>query len=133
MADATRTERSGPFGDADRPTYHVSVVALLFGVVAGPFIWAAHLATGAAVAPWQCQEGTTWPINALTLVLGLLGVASMTVAWRIHRRARRAGDAPRARAVAFIALVGFLWGGISLAATILEGIPNLAGVTSCPF
>jgi hypothetical protein len=133
MADAARTEQSAIFGDEGRPTYHVSVVALLFAVVAGPFIWAAHLSSGVAVAPWQCQEGTTWPINVLTLVLGLLGVASMAVAWRIHVRARRAGDAPRARAVAFIALVGFLWGGISLAATILEGIPNLAGVTSCPF
>ena len=133
MADATRTEQSGLFGDEERPTYHVSLVALLFAVVAGPFIWAAHLASVSAIAPWQCQERTTWPINVLTLVLGLLGVASMVVAWRIHVRARRAGDAPRARAVAFIALVGFLWGAISLAATILEGIPNLAGVPSCPF
>lgn len=133
MADTTRAEGSGLFEDEDRPTYHVSAAALFFAVVAGPFIWAAHLAFGASIAPWQCQEHTTWPINVLTLVLGLLGVASMTVAWRIHARARRAGDAFNARAVAFIALVGFLWGAISLVATILEGIPNLVGVPSCPF
>jgi hypothetical protein len=71
-------------------------------------------------------------VNVLTLVLGLTGVASMAVAWRIHVQARRVPSSARARAVAFIAFVGLLWGGISLVATIAEGIPNLAGVASCP-
>ena len=133
MTETSRIDNDDLFGDEGLSTYHVSVVALLFAVVAGPFIWAAHLVLGVTVAPWQCQHHITWPINVLTVVLGSLGIASMAVAWRIHVKARDAGMAPRAKAMAFIALVGFLWGAISLVATILEGIPNIAGVPSCPF
>ncbi len=113
-------------------TYRVPLWALLFAVVAGPFNWFAHLSLTSAVVGWQCNHDTTWPVNALTLVLGGIGVASMVVAWRIHRRARRVPDSARARAVSMIALVGLLWGGISLIVTIAEGIPNVVGVPSCP-
>lgn len=122
--------------DVDEPvpaaTYEVPLVALIFAVVVGPFNWFAHLSLTSAVVSWQCSRDTTWPVNAFTLVLGLTGVASMLVAWRIHVHARRVPSSARARAVAFIAFVGLLWGGISLVATIAEGIPNLAGVSSCP-
>ncbi len=114
------------------PTYKVPVWSLLFGVVAGPFIWAAHLSASSALAPWQCQEGVTWPIDAVSVLLVLAGLASMAVAWGVHRRALRAPRTPRSAAVAFIALVGFLWGTISLVATVMEGVPNLVGVASCP-
>lgn len=122
--------------DVDEPvpasTYDVPLVALIFAVVVGPFNWFAHLSLTSSFASWQCARDTTWPVNVLTLVLGLLGVASMAVAWRIHVQARRVPSSARARAVAFISFVGLLWGGISLVATIAEGIPNLAGVASCP-
>ncbi|HET8929017.1 MAG TPA: hypothetical protein VFN21_00025 [Acidimicrobiales bacterium] len=122
--------------DVDEPipasTYRVPLLALIFAVVVGPFNWFAHLSLVSAFASWQCARGTTWPVNVLTLVLGLTGVASMAVAWWIHVKARRVPGSARASAVAFIAFVGLLWGGISLVATIAEGIPNLAGVASCP-
>jgi hypothetical protein len=116
----------------DHPHYTVSFWALTYAVVAGPFIWAVHLSAVSALAPWQCQEGVTWPINLVSILLIAAGLGSMAVAWSIHRRARRAPATPRSRAVAFIALVGFLWGTISLIATVMEGFPNVVGVASCP-
>ncbi len=122
--------------DVDEPippdTYRVPFSAMLFGVAVAPFIWFGHLSLSSSVVSWQCAQATTWPVNVLTLVLGLLGLASMAVAWRVHVRARKVPDSNRAKAVAFITFVGLLWGGISLVATIAEGIPNLAGVASCP-
>lgn len=113
-------------------TYRVPLAAMIYGVVAGPFIWFVHLSLVSSLASYQCLHDTTWPVNALTVVLGLLGLGGMLVAWRVHTRARRVPHSGRARAVAFITFVGLLWGGISLVATIAEGIPNLAGVASCP-
>ena len=82
------------------PTYDVPVLALLFAVVASPFIWMGHLALGPALVGYQCQEHTTWPVNVLTVVTVLPIAAAVAVAWRIHRRARpRAppGPLPRLR------------------------------------
>jgi hypothetical protein len=114
------------------PTYRVPTVGLLFAVVAGPFIWSVHLAGGVALAPLQCSKGETWPINLLTIATAAGIAASMWVAWRIHARAHAAAPAPASTAVAFIALAGFVWGAISLLATVLEGIPNIVHVSSCP-
>lgn len=131
-APGRRVSRAALTEPDEHPTYEVPVWSLLFAVVAGPFIWAMHLSAASALAPWQCQEGVTWPIDAVSVLLIAAGLASMAVAWSIHRRARRAPSTPRSSAVAFIALVGLLWGAISLAATIMEGLPNLVGVASCP-
>ncbi len=113
-------------------TYRVPLVALLFAVVTAPFVWWGHLSVASSLASWQCARHTTWPVNALTLVLGLTIVASMVVAYVVHVRARRVRGSARALAVAFLSVVGLWWAGISVVATIAEGIPNLAGVASCP-
>ena len=117
---------------AHHDTYHVPVGPLLYAVVASPFIWMAHLSVGPAFASYQCAHSVTWPINAFTVVSAIAIVAAMVIGWRIHRRARVAPASTTSAAVSFIALMGVLWGTISLFATILEGIPNLVGVASCP-
>jgi amino acid transporter len=128
--DATVPDDHGRAAPA--PTYDVPVLALLFAVVASPFIWIGHLALGPALAGYQCHEHTTWPVNVLTVVTALPIAVAVVVAWRIHRRARAAPASRTANAVAFIALVGFGWAVISLYVTVLEGIPNAVGVSSCP-
>lgn len=110
----------------------VPVAALLFAVVASPFIWMGHLALGPALAGYQCDRHTTWPVNALTVASVVPIVLAMVVGWRIHRRARRAPASRASTAVAFIALAGFGWAVASLYVTVLEGIPNAVGVASCP-
>jgi uncharacterized BrkB/YihY/UPF0761 family membrane protein len=119
-------------GAPPEPTYDVPVLTLLFAVVASPFIWMGHLALGPALAGYQCQEHTTWPVNVLTVVTVLPIAVAVVVAWGIHRRARAAPASRTATAVAFIALIGFGWAVISLYVTVLEGIPNAVGVSSCP-
>ena len=116
----------------DRPT-DVPVLALLFAVVASPFIWMGHLALGAR--PCRLPVPGAHDV-ADQRAHGRDGAADRGRPWSSPGGSTGArGPRPLSRAaaaVAFIALVGFGWAVISLYATVLEGIPNIVGVSSCP-
>ena len=122
-----------PQGERDRPSRTgISVWLLLFAVVASPFIWMGHISFGPALASYQCREHTTWPNNVLTVVHVIPIVLALVVGWRILHRAREAPDSRSSSTVVFLAVVGLGFAAISLYVTVLEGIPNLVGVPSCP-
>ncbi|HVX19496.1 MAG TPA: hypothetical protein VHA73_15855 [Acidimicrobiales bacterium] len=114
---------------APQPQHAPAVTGRLvwFVVATGPLVWMGHLAGSAALVPLQCRLGTTWMVNALTALCAAVIAASVVAGHLLRRRALAAGN----RAVAFVALVGQAWGAISIAVTIVEGLPN-AVLSSCP-
>ncbi|MEO9223457.1 MAG: hypothetical protein ABI276_00525 [Acidimicrobiales bacterium] len=119
--------------EAPRPERRpVSGLLVWWVVGTGPAVWMAHLSGSAALVPLQCRLGTTWMVNAFTTICGLVIAASIVTGHWLRKRALASGEDTRSvRSVAFIALVGQAWGFISLAVTILEGLPNTV-LHSCP-
>ena len=123
MTAATQTK------PAQRKPVRASTVWII--TATGPAVWIAHLGLTAAVVPWQCNQHGRWLVNVLTVVCAVAIAASMLIAYRLRTRALRAPDVPGNETLAFVALVGLAWGGISLAVTIVEGLPNTV-LSSCP-
>lgn len=115
-----------PSGTAGRPGWF----ALAVVVFNGPFVWAIHFIVGLALVPAACDHGAAWTIDLLTAVCAI-EIAAVTVYARrllvLHRPGGRRPD----RVVALIAVLGFLWGAISLVVTLTEGVPNLV-LDPCP-
>lgn len=117
--------------DAFLPGGRVSAARVWFATATGPVVWFAHLAAASFLVPLQCRIHTTWMVNALTAICAVVIAWSTVIAWRMHAAGRRSDAGDPARAVAFVGLVGFLWGAISLLVTVVEGMPNTI-LTSCP-
>jgi hypothetical protein len=117
--------------DAFLPGGRISALRVWFAVATGPAVWFVHLAGAATLAPVQCRLGTTWYVNALTAICGIIIAWSMVIAWRMYAEGRAADAGHPSQALSFIGFVGLAWGGISLLVTVVEGIPN-AVLSSCP-
>lgn len=128
---STLADAATAIKDAFLPGGRISALRVWFAVATGPAVWFLHLCAGIALVPLQCRLGTTWFINALTAISGLVIAWSMVIAWKMHAAGRDADAGNPARAVAFIGFVGFVWGAISLLVTVVEGIPNTI-LSSCP-
>ncbi|MBI2710915.1 MAG: hypothetical protein HYX34_14675 [Actinobacteria bacterium] len=123
-APAPAAAHGQPAPDPDEPGW----ITVGFALAGGPALWTVHLVASAALVPLSCARDLSWTINAATIGTALGTLWSMWVAWGLVRR--RLGSTlarpHQSSAVRFLGLLGLLWGTVSLALIVLEGIPNLA-------
>ena len=115
-----------PAGTAGRPGWFVLALVLFNG----PVVWAIHFVAGISLAHAACEHGAGWTIDVLTVVCAVAIAAVMIHAARLVSLHRPEGPRPD-RVVALVAVLGLLWGAISLVVTLTEGIPNLI-LDPCP-
>ena len=115
-----------PAGTDGRPSW----VLLAVVIFTGPTVWAVHLVGASALVGGACSRGLTWTINVLSVVCALLIAAALVPAVRLIRDHRPGGPVPDT-VLAFVGILGVLWGSISLLVTVLEGVPNLV-IDACP-
>ncbi len=112
------------------PNRSSGLLALWFGLGAGPIAWGFHLIGSYVLVPFSCSLGTVLPIHLLTLVTGIITLASAIIAFIAWRRsgtdleadlgAESDLDRPAARS-GFMALSGVLLSGLFLLLILAEG------------
>lgn len=103
----------------DSATSHPGSRGLWLAAGAGIVLWAVHLTGMAALTPWACEVGSSWPLHGLTLVTLLPTLAAVLPC----RRAWRNGH--DSEGVRFVGAVGVLVNLLSALAIAAEWVPVL--------
>lgn len=103
------------------------ILALWFGLLAGPAAWYLHLNVSYGLVRLICLHGNSWLLHLTTLAMVALAAAGAWVAWGNWRRIGEPeittgpGTLGRTR---FMALGGLMMSGFFLAIILLAWIPD---------
>lgn len=120
--EAEHTADAQAFFDSDR-----GLLALWFGLLAGPAAWFLHLNISYSLVRLVCSSGQSWLLHFTTLATVLLAAAGIWVAWGSWKRVgqpgvtKGAGTLGRSR---FLALSGIGLSGFFLLIILLAWIPD---------
>jgi len=101
---------------------------LWIGPLLPPVGWFAYLLVNYMLVPRACTTGTALPLYVTTLVALLTAAGAGVVAWRVWQDVEpkwpdeASGVIPRSR---FLAVLGFLSGGLFFLVILAQGIPTL--------
>lgn len=103
------------------------ILALWFGLLAGPAAWFLHLLVSYSLVRYICSSGAGWLLHLTTVGALLLAAAGLWVAWRSWTRIGEpevtTGPATLGR-TRFMALGGLMLNGFFLAIIVLAWVPD---------
>lgn len=109
-----------------RPPVHPA--ALWFTFLGGPVAWTIRLLASYPLVPVACRLDTTAPLNLITGVTAIVGIAAAVTGWIAYRRLGDRGTDdpdPTLARVRFMALAGILISALFTYSILAEGMAVL--------
>ena len=105
----------------------MGLVALWFGLLIGPIVWAIQMQIGFMLVPWACATGLQPYMWMVTIIALLISLSGALVSWRMWKQTgaewpgQKADPVSRAR---FMAAGGVFMSLMFALAIIAQGIPS---------
>jgi len=122
-----KNEHVHPESDVEHSSPRESL-ALWFGILGGPIIWAVQLQVSYMLVPWACSTGHHWTLHLASLVFLLSAAAPAFIAWRASTTARSRGTSERESEgvgrIRFMAMLGLMTSALFLLLIFAQALPS---------